>query len=596
MGLTGDRLEEALKLKGTNTLTSATEIGQGEAGKLVAKYKEVLKTKYERSYAIKRVLITLLKGSELEQALQEYVKRSLEKGVPSLGSDLMSLVTNKGGVKVKSPKEIKEHDMFKVIEKVIGGSVSTLTGTPQMWAKYVKVQQLEVTGMYEEALTLLEECISVVEDPKEAVDLHERKGRLLKLMGDIEGACEVLDKARESDLADRYINNKTTKYLLRAGKEEQAEKTIGLFTRHESNAVNNLFEMQCSWFELEYARAMQSKEDYGRALKKYAAVDQHFQDFAEDQFDFHNYCVRRVTLRSYVAILKLEDHIWDHKLWANAAVGAVKCYLWALDNPSAAAGGDGGEVDFSKMSGTEKKKAKHAERKRKKKEEEKKKREEEEKKGKEKEGGEKDEKKEEGKKEEYVDPDPKGLKLLEKDAMKECERYVDMMKLHCPDNLETWLTRGKVYLRKEGDAAVKELCSCIAKGKELDGGDERVWELIVEAGIKAGKEGWGEEWVKANGGGVGTVGEEVEEMIKVDGLGELGLKFKVSLMKMSKATGARGEKECGKFVLEGGLDAEGGHLWKNVVMARAGLEGVGDKEGVKSWEDLAKKKFGRAKW
>jgi hypothetical protein len=35
----------------------------------------------------------------------------------------------------------------------------------------------------------------------------------------------------------------------------------------------------------------------GKALKKYMAVDKHFTDIVEDQFDFHNYCIRKMTLR-----------------------------------------------------------------------------------------------------------------------------------------------------------------------------------------------------------------------------------------------------------------------------------------------------------
>lgn len=49
------------------------------------------------------------------------------------------------------------------------------------------------------------------------------------------------------DLSDRYVNNKTTKYLLRAGEVERAQATIALFARHEGDPQHNLFEMQCMW-------------------------------------------------------------------------------------------------------------------------------------------------------------------------------------------------------------------------------------------------------------------------------------------------------------------------------------------------------------
>ena len=31
-----------------------------------------------------------------------------------------------------------------------------------------------------------------------------------------------------------------------------------------------------------------------QALKKYMAITKHFDDFQEDQFDFHGYCIRKV--------------------------------------------------------------------------------------------------------------------------------------------------------------------------------------------------------------------------------------------------------------------------------------------------------------
>jgi len=31
-------------------------------------------------------------------------------------------------------------------------------------------------------------------------------------------------------------------------------------------------------------------------------VEKHFADFDEDQFDFHSYCIRKMTLRAYVRL------------------------------------------------------------------------------------------------------------------------------------------------------------------------------------------------------------------------------------------------------------------------------------------------------
>ena len=44
----------------------------------------------------------------------------------------------------------------------------------------------------------------------------------------------------------------------------------------------------------------------GRALKYFVAVRKHYDDMREDQFDFHSYCLRKMTLRSYVHLLRAE--------------------------------------------------------------------------------------------------------------------------------------------------------------------------------------------------------------------------------------------------------------------------------------------------
>ena len=50
----------------------------------------------------------------------------------------------------------------------------------------------------------------------------------------------------------------------------------------------------------------------------------HFDDINEDQFDFHHYCVRRVTLRAYVDVLRFEDEAYGQEYFVRAASGMVR--------------------------------------------------------------------------------------------------------------------------------------------------------------------------------------------------------------------------------------------------------------------------------
>lgn len=60
---------------------------------------------------------------------------------------------------------------------------------------------------------------------------------------------------------------------------------------------------------------------------------QHFVEITDDQFDFHTYCMRKMTLRSYVDLLKLEDVLRMHPFYYKAAVTAIQMYLSLHDNP-----------------------------------------------------------------------------------------------------------------------------------------------------------------------------------------------------------------------------------------------------------------------
>jgi hypothetical protein len=75
---------------------------------------------------------------------------------------------------------------------------------------------------------------------------------------------------------------------------ERAEATAALFTR-DGEQASSLYDMQAQWYEVAAGRAYLAQRQYGKALKRLLKVHQHFEDFQEDQFDFHGYCVRKMV-------------------------------------------------------------------------------------------------------------------------------------------------------------------------------------------------------------------------------------------------------------------------------------------------------------
>lgn len=79
-------------------------------------------------------------------------------------------------------------------------------------------------------------------------------------------------------------------------------KFLGIYSVSQEGvgAAENLNEMQCMWFQTESGYALQRLGKLGEALKKAHEIERHFDEITEDQFDFHTYCMRKMTLRAYV--------------------------------------------------------------------------------------------------------------------------------------------------------------------------------------------------------------------------------------------------------------------------------------------------------
>lgn len=88
----------------------------------------------------------------------------------------------------------------------------------------------------------------------------------------------------------------------------------------------------------------------------FRAVLTHFDEFREDQWDFHGYCLRKVTLRAYIDMLHMEDGIYSAQAYRDAAVGAIQCYISLHDTPPGAEAAEADQKKMQDMTDSQKKK------------------------------------------------------------------------------------------------------------------------------------------------------------------------------------------------------------------------------------------------
>ncbi|KAI9484379.1 NMDA receptor-regulated protein 1-domain-containing protein [Zychaea mexicana] len=304
--------------------------------------------KYPKSKAVEGLVLQYAEGDKFNLKVDAVLQNALRKGVPS--------------VFASTKKYYGNSEKHAAIEKLVLGYRESLekTGrftaegqkeppTALLWTLYYIAQHYDYHSQHDKALETIQ---AAIDHSPTVVELYMTKARILKHTGQIEKAATIMNDARELDLQDRFVNSKCAKYMLRANKVEEAEKTLALFTRKEVPAIQDLADMQCQWFNIEEGYAYLRQKEYGKALKRFHTIEKIYDDIFDDQFDFHTYCARKMTLRAYVSLLRYEDHIRDHPYYLKAAKGAVEAYLAIADKPSPSNG-----IDESGMSEAEKKKA-----------------------------------------------------------------------------------------------------------------------------------------------------------------------------------------------------------------------------------------------
>lgn len=294
-----------------------------------------LQQEYPRAICPKRLPLDVANGKTFHELIDTYLRQNIRKGVPPLFVSLRSLYKDTEKVAaiaqlVESYVENLKLNGYFSAEDSKNPKLEREPASALLWSLYFLAQHYDFMRDTETALKYID---AAIEHTPTLIELFVTKGRIYKHAGDTETAVYWLNEAQSLDTADRYINSKCAKYMLRANQVKEAEEICAKFTREGVSAMENLNEMQCMWFQTECALGFQRMEKWGESLKKCHEVERHFAEIIEDQFDFHTYCMRKMTLRSYVGLLRLEDVLRRHPFYFKAAKCAIEVYIRLFDKP-----------------------------------------------------------------------------------------------------------------------------------------------------------------------------------------------------------------------------------------------------------------------
>ncbi|KRY31023.1 N-alpha-acetyltransferase 16, NatA auxiliary subunit, partial [Trichinella spiralis] len=323
-------LEECLNLKtGTVECVSDDVQDMDAVKRRLYLYDEMIKC-YPNALAPHRLSLSFLPAHMIVPRIEVLLKKLLRKG--SSPAFAVSIMENLLIAYVDSLEKCSRFPEETAVE-----APCTL-----LWLYYYLALHFDYLNNVDSALMYVNKGI---EHTPTLVELYMVKARIYKHAGNMLEAAHWIEEAQSLDTADRYINSKCAKYMLQAGRIEDGifmcskfirvkRLELNFFAIEGLSSVESFSEMQYMWFEIECARAYRKAGQYGESLKKCHEVERHFSDIIDDQYDFHNYCIRRVTICSYIQLLRLEDCLREHRFFFRAAKCALKVYLSIYDSPS----------------------------------------------------------------------------------------------------------------------------------------------------------------------------------------------------------------------------------------------------------------------
>ncbi|KAG0142562.1 hypothetical protein CROQUDRAFT_662352 [Cronartium quercuum f. sp. fusiforme G11] len=292
--------------------------------------------RYPDSKLIQRTILDHANGEHFERELETYLSTRLSKGIPSVFNDLKPLLSD----------PIKANVIRTVAERLRSDfeSVTETDSSPSayLWVLHFLAQLYSSRhfGLTTEALEVAQ--LAIQHTPT-LPDLYLSLAHVYKRAGAYTKAAETLRVARELDGQDRYLNSKCAKYILRSIRSEteresqaklltECRRLAGLYTRKDApDPVSDLVDMQAIWYVIEEAEVGVRVGDWGVALKRFHQIVDIFRQWEEDQYDFHVYCMRKSTLRTYNALLGFEDTLYSHPQYFRAVSQAIKIYLTLHD-------------------------------------------------------------------------------------------------------------------------------------------------------------------------------------------------------------------------------------------------------------------------
>ncbi|XP_052046819.1 N-alpha-acetyltransferase 16, NatA auxiliary subunit isoform X3 [Apodemus sylvaticus] len=194
-------------------------------------YEEISK-QHPRAVSPRRLPLNFVPGKKFRELMDKFLRPNFSKGCPPLFTTLKSLYCNTEKVSIiqelvtNYEASLKMNGFFSPYENGEKEPPTTL-----VWVQYFLAQHFDKLGQY---FLALEYINAVIASTPTLIELFYMKAKIYKHMGNLKEAAQWMDEAQSLDTADRFINSKCAKYMLRANMIKEAEEMCSRFTRNSN--------------------------------------------------------------------------------------------------------------------------------------------------------------------------------------------------------------------------------------------------------------------------------------------------------------------------------------------------------------------------
>lgn len=243
--------------------------------------------------------------AEFKQTLEQGFIKAVRKVSPTYFRELKSYYPDAKKTEIIEEvilgnlKSLEEDLTFRTTED---GTIEFPTSL--MYCYYLLGWHYLLTGNLEEALAYSNKCEDHTPTFLENAILQ---AKIFKAMYKYDQAASVLEKYYKLDKADRYIINKTAKYLLLNNQVQEGDeifKTVIMDTLTTEKTIHTLEKM---WYEIEMGKAYVRQRKWGRGLRQFEFVKEHIASIIDDQGEFYNYTLRKYSLSQFIDLRRFAD-------------------------------------------------------------------------------------------------------------------------------------------------------------------------------------------------------------------------------------------------------------------------------------------------